>query len=75
MKPQVYKDPRDPSYFTRFHERVRNGRPDWVYALVRMVLTPYLMILHRARALESNHVPEAGPAIIARDMMAAMMPW
>jgi 1-acyl-sn-glycerol-3-phosphate acyltransferase len=65
VKPQVYKDPRDPSYFTRFHERVRNGKPDWVYTLVRMILTPYLMIVHRARALETQHVPEAGPAIIA----------
>jgi 1-acyl-sn-glycerol-3-phosphate acyltransferase len=65
VKPQVYKDPRDPSYFTRFHERVRNGKPDWVYTLVRTVLTPYLMIVHRARALETHHVPEAGPAIIA----------
>jgi 1-acyl-sn-glycerol-3-phosphate acyltransferase len=65
LKPQVYKDPRDPSYFTRFHERVRNGRPDWVYTLVRMVLTPYLLVIHRARALETKHVPAAGQCIIA----------
>ena len=65
MKAQVYKDPRDPSYFTRFHARVRNGRPDWVYTLVRMVLTPYLLIVHRARALATAHVPEAGQVIIA----------
>lgn len=65
MKAQVYKDPRDPSHFTRFHERVRRGRPDWVYTLVRMVLTPYLLILHRARALETRHVPDAGQCIIA----------
>ena len=65
MKPQVYKDPRDPSYFTRFHERVRSRRPDWVYTLVRMVLTPYLMIIHRAKALETQSVPDAGQVIIA----------
>jgi 1-acyl-sn-glycerol-3-phosphate acyltransferase len=65
VKPQVYKDPRDPSYFTRFHKRVRTRKPDWVYTLVRMILTPYLMIIHRARALETRHVPEAGPVIIA----------
>jgi 1-acyl-sn-glycerol-3-phosphate acyltransferase len=65
VKPQIYKDPRDPSYFTRFHERVRRRKPDWVYTLVRMILTPYLMIIHRARALETRHVPEAGPVIIA----------
>src|SRR3954452_7470098 len=30
-----------------------------------MVLTPYLLIVHRARALETTHVPEAGQVIIA----------
>src|SRR3954447_5136784 len=30
-----------------------------------MLLTPYLLILHRARALETRLVPEAGPAIVA----------
>ncbi|HEX4718668.1 MAG TPA: lysophospholipid acyltransferase family protein [Thermoleophilaceae bacterium] len=65
MKAQVYKDPRDPSYFTRFHQRVRTGQPDWVYTLVRMLLTPYLLIVHRARALATQNVPEAGPVIIA----------
>lgn len=65
MKPQVYKDPRDPSYFTRFHERARNRRPDWMYTLVRMVLTPYLLIVHRARAIATEQVPEAGQVIVA----------
>jgi 1-acyl-sn-glycerol-3-phosphate acyltransferase len=65
VKAQVYKDPRPAEHFTRFHERVRRGRPDWVYTLVRMVLTPYLLIVHRARALATVHVPEAGQAIIA----------
>jgi 1-acyl-sn-glycerol-3-phosphate acyltransferase len=64
VKAQVYKDPRDPSYFTRFHERVRRGRPDWVYTLVRMLLTPYLLIVHRARAYATMNVPEGGPVII-----------
>ena len=64
MKAQVYKDPRDPSYFTRFHERVRKGRPDWVYTLVRMLLTPYLLIVHRARAYATLNVPEGGQVII-----------
>ena len=65
MKEQVYKDPRDESYFTRFHDRVRRGRPDLMYDLVRFVLTPYLLIVHRARAIDSSNVPEAGQAIIA----------
>ena len=65
MKPQVYKDERDPSYFTRFHDRVRRGRPDPVYELVRLVLTPYLMLVHRARTVDIHKVPAAGPVIVA----------
>jgi 1-acyl-sn-glycerol-3-phosphate acyltransferase len=65
VKPQVYKDPRDPEYFTRFHERARRRRPDWVYELVRIVLTPYLLIVHRARAIGIENVPAAGPVIVA----------
>ena len=40
MKPQVYKDPRPAEYFTRFHARTRAKRPNWMYELVRLVLTP-----------------------------------
>ncbi|MFN2617798.1 MAG: lysophospholipid acyltransferase family protein [Thermoleophilaceae bacterium] len=65
MKPQVYKDPRPAEYFTRFHERVRRGRPDWVYELVRLLLTPYVVVLFRARCIDSDNVPADGPAIIA----------
>ena len=64
MKPQVYKDERDASYFTRFHDRVRRGRPDPVYELVRLVLTPYLLLIHRARAVDIDKVPAAGPVIV-----------
>jgi 1-acyl-sn-glycerol-3-phosphate acyltransferase len=65
LKPQVYKDSRDPSYFTRFHQRVRRGRPDPVYGLVRFILTPYLMLVHRARAIDIHNVPPAGAVIVA----------
>jgi 1-acyl-sn-glycerol-3-phosphate acyltransferase len=65
VKAQVYKDPRDAADFTRFHERTRRGRPDLVYDFVRWVLTPYLMIVHRARAIDTGNIPAAGAAIIA----------
>ena len=65
MKAQVYKDPRDASYFTRFHERVRRGRPDLMYEVVRLVLTPYLMVFYRARTVDIHKIPEAGPVIVA----------
>src|SRR5918997_7217651 len=65
LKPQVYKDDRPAEYFTRFHDRVRNGRPDWMYEVVRLVLTPYLMLLYRARCIDSGYLPADGPVIIA----------
>ena len=65
MKPQVYKDPRPAEHFTHFHERARNRRPDWIYELVRFVLTPYLFLVHRERCIDSQNIPEYGPGIIA----------
>src|SRR5215210_4172102 len=65
LKPQVYKDERPAEYFTRFHERTRRSRPDWVYELVRFVLTPYLVLFYRARCIDSHNLPADGPVIIA----------
>src|ERR687893_1934978 len=65
MKAQVYKDPRPAEHFTRFHERTRSRRPDWVYEAVRLVLTPYLLLIHRARCIDSHNIPADGPVIIA----------
>jgi 1-acyl-sn-glycerol-3-phosphate acyltransferase len=65
MKAQVYKDPRPAEHFDRFHERTRRRRPDWVYDLVRVVLTPYLLLFHRARCIDSHNIPADGPVIIA----------
>jgi 1-acyl-sn-glycerol-3-phosphate acyltransferase len=65
VKEQVYKDPRPAEHFKRFHERTRAKRPDWVYDLVRLVLTPYMVLFYRARCIDSPNVPADGPAIIA----------
>jgi 1-acyl-sn-glycerol-3-phosphate acyltransferase len=65
MKPQVYKDPRPAEYFDRFYERPATGRPDWVYELVRLVLTPYLVFIFRARCIDSDKIPREGPVIVA----------
>jgi 1-acyl-sn-glycerol-3-phosphate acyltransferase len=64
VKPQVYKDPRPAEHFTHFHERVRTSRPDWIYELVRILLTPYVGGIFRARCIDSFNVPADGPAII-----------
>ena len=65
MKAQVYKDPRPPEHFTRFHERVRRGPPDAMYELVRIVLSPLIWTLWRGRCIASDNVPPSGPVILA----------
>ena len=65
IKAQVYKDPRPASHFDRYHERARTRDPDWVYGVVRLLLTPYLLIVHRARCIGSDQVPTTGPVIVA----------
>jgi 1-acyl-sn-glycerol-3-phosphate acyltransferase len=65
MKPQVYKDPRPAEFFDRFHARTRAKRPNWMYEMVRIVLTPYLLLFFRTRAIDSQKVPADGPVIVA----------
>jgi 1-acyl-sn-glycerol-3-phosphate acyltransferase len=72
LKPQVYKDARPAEHFTRFHDRVRRSRPDYVYQLVRMFLTPYLLLFFRTRCIDSDKVPVEGPAIIAPNHFSFM---
>jgi 1-acyl-sn-glycerol-3-phosphate acyltransferase len=64
VKPQVYKDPRPAEYFTRFHERVRSRRPDFMYEVVRGLLTPVLLFFYRTRCIDSDKVPVEGPAVV-----------
>ena len=65
LKPQVYKDERPAEHFTHFHERTRAKPPNWMYEAVRLVLTPYLLLFFRTRAIDSDKVPADGPAIVA----------
>jgi 1-acyl-sn-glycerol-3-phosphate acyltransferase len=65
MKPQVYKDPRPAEYFDQYYERPARRRPDWVYELVRVMLTPYLLLFFRARCIDSDKIPVDGPVIVA----------
>jgi len=64
VKPQVYKDPRPAEYFTRFHERARKAKPDLMYEVVRLLLTPILLVFYRTRCIDSDKVPLEGPAVI-----------
>jgi 1-acyl-sn-glycerol-3-phosphate acyltransferase len=65
VKPQVYKDPRPAEYFDKYHRRVRERGPDFIYPLARVVLTPPLLLLYRVRAIATENVPTGGPAILA----------
>lgn len=65
LKPQVYKDERPAEHFAHFHERTRAKPPNWMYELVRLVLTPYLLFIFRARSIDADKVPADGPAIVA----------
>jgi 1-acyl-sn-glycerol-3-phosphate acyltransferase len=63
MKPQVYKDPRPPEIFTRFHQRARRG-VGWIYDVARVILTLPTILIYRARAIGVEHVPATGPVIV-----------
>lgn len=65
LKPQVYKDPRPAAQFARFHERARTRPVGWTYELVRLVVTWSSILLYRVRAIGTENVPAAGPAILA----------
>jgi 1-acyl-sn-glycerol-3-phosphate acyltransferase len=72
VKQQVYKDPRPAEYFTRFHQRTRTRRPDWVYEIVRLILVPYVAIVYRTRSIDSHKVPSDGPVLIAPNHFSFM---
>src|SRR3954454_15207865 len=72
MKEQVYKDPRPAEHFTRSRERARSRDPDWVYEVVRVLVTIYGYILFRAQCLAATHVPPAGKVIIAPNHFSFM---
>lgn len=72
MKPQVYKDPRPAEYFTRFHTRTRTRDPDLMYEVVRLVLTPILLLFFRTRCIDSHKIPSSGPVIVAPNHFSFM---
>ena len=61
MKPQVYLDPRPKEYFDSSTSASAAGRPDWVYRVVRIVLTPFILVLYRYRAIDVSNVPDRRP--------------
>jgi 1-acyl-sn-glycerol-3-phosphate acyltransferase len=72
MREQVYSDPRPQEYFDRFHERSRSKQPDWIYDVVRVLMTTYSYVFFRMRALAAENVPASGPAILAPNHFSYM---
>ena len=72
MKEQVYKDPRPPEYFDRFHQRARTREPDIIYDLARMLCSFLVWIVFRGRCISSENVPESGPVILAPNHFSFM---
>jgi 1-acyl-sn-glycerol-3-phosphate acyltransferase len=72
MREQVYKDPRPAEQFTRFHERARTRRPDWVYGVVRTLTSLYGMVAFRARSVCAERIPRKGPLILAPNHFSFM---
>jgi 1-acyl-sn-glycerol-3-phosphate acyltransferase len=72
IKAQVYRDPRPPQYFDRFHERARTRDPNWVYEAVRAATTLYALTFFRARCISAEKVPPSGPVILAPNHFSFM---
>ncbi len=64
IKPQVYKDARPEEYFQHFHEWIRTHRPGWAYELVRVILTPWILVVYRCRAIATENVPADGAFLL-----------
>jgi 1-acyl-sn-glycerol-3-phosphate acyltransferase len=64
IRAQVYKDPRPAETFDRFHERVRDHPPEWVYELVRIVTVWMGLVFFRLEGYGAENVPN-GPVIVA----------
>ena len=65
LKEQVYKDPRPKEHFDRFHERTRTREPDFIYEVVRIVMSLIAWIFFRVRGVHPERVPAVGPVILA----------
>jgi 1-acyl-sn-glycerol-3-phosphate acyltransferase len=72
IKAQVYRDPRPPEYFDRFHERARTQEPNWVYDAVRTATMLYALGCFRARCISAEKVPPSGPVILAPNHFSFM---
>src|SRR5690349_19459810 len=72
LKPQRYKEERPAEQFQYVHEYSRTHQPNWVYELVRLILTPIALLLYRTRAIKPDNIPASGPVILAPNHFSNM---
>jgi 1-acyl-sn-glycerol-3-phosphate acyltransferase len=65
MKEQVYRDPRPAEHFERYHAQTRRGPANAIYDLARMIVSPPVWLLYRARGINAAAVPASDAVIIA----------
>src|SRR4051812_3233959 len=65
LKEQQYKDPRSKESFDHFHVRTRTHRPDFIYEVVRILMSLIAWIFFRVRGVNPERVPAVGPVILA----------
>src|SRR3954465_3133694 len=65
LKEQQYKDPRPKEAFDRFHERTRLREPDFIYEVVRILMSLIAWVCFRLRGYNPERVPAVGPVILA----------
>lgn len=65
MKAQVYLDPRPPEELRKYYDWPMTHRPDWVYQVVRVITSLYVLIVHRETCVDRSNIPKGGPLIFA----------
>src|SRR3954447_21984120 len=65
LKETEYKDARTKAAFDRFHQRTRTREPDFIYEVVRILMSLMSWILFRVRGYHPERVPAVGPVILA----------
>lgn len=72
IREQVYRDERPAEALAPFHEWARTHEPGWTYTLTRILLTPIVLILFRARSTGRANVPPTGGFILAPNHFSNM---
>ncbi|WP_354700198.1 hypothetical protein DSM112329_00462 [Paraconexibacter sp. AEG42_29] len=72
IKEQVYRDERPAEALTPYHDWARTHEPGWTYTLTRVLLTPIVLGLFRARATGRDNVPQDGGFILAPNHFSNM---